>query len=157
VRLLNRMPIRHKLYAIVTLAALALAGAVSLSAAILYQRMLDDRIDKMRAATEIAAGAAQSLEDQVKAGKLSRADAIVRWRAAARTMRFDGEGGYVFATGPDAMVIMHPRSEFEGTAGPADAQGRTIMPMLIVAVQGKDDAVTRYSFAKHPGGAGCRS
>ena len=61
------------------LTALALAGTVGFSGSILYNRMLDDRIDKMRTAAEIAIGYAQLLENQVKAGKLSRADAIARW------------------------------------------------------------------------------
>src|SRR5689334_17638741 len=126
--LFNRMPIRYKLYAMVTLAALALAGAVGLSANILYHRMLDDRIDKMRTATEIATGYAQSLEDQVKAGKLTHADAIERWRATAHAMRYDGQGGYFFAAAQDGTVLMHPRTEFEGKPGPVDADGQLIMP-----------------------------
>jgi methyl-accepting chemotaxis protein len=152
VRLLNRLPIRYKLYALVTLTALALAGAVGFSGRILYNRMLEDRIDKMRTAAEMATGYAQLLEDQVKAGKLGRADAIVRWREAAHALRYDGQGGYVFATAQDGTVLMHPRTEFEGTTGPTDAKGATIMPALIAAVQGKDDGVTSYTFAKPQGG-----
>jgi methyl-accepting chemotaxis protein len=152
VRLLNRMPIRYKLYAVVVLAALALAGTVVLSADTLYHRMLDDRIDKMRAAAEIAVGHAQLLENQVKAGKLSRADAIVRWREAAHAMRYDGEGGYVFAAVQDGTVVMHPRAEFEGNSGPVDAKGKLIMPALIAVVQGRQDAVTHYTFARQQGG-----
>jgi methyl-accepting chemotaxis protein len=151
VRLLNRVPIRYKLYAVVALAALALAGTVVLSADILYGRMLNDRIDKMRTAAEIAVGYAQSLESEVKAGKLGRADAIVRWREAARAMRYDGEGGYVFAATQDGTVVLHPRTEFEGNSGPVDAKGQPIMPALLAAVQGREDAVASYTFAKQQG------
>src|SRR3954452_22787491 len=104
-RLLNRMPIRYKLYALVMLAALALAGAVGFAANVLYNRMLDDRIDKMRAATDIAAGYAQALEEQVKAGKLTGSEAMARFREAGHAMRYDGEGGYVYATGQDGIVV----------------------------------------------------
>jgi methyl-accepting chemotaxis protein len=152
VRLLNRMPIRYKLYAMVALTALALAGAVGLSADILYQRMFEDRIDKMRTAAEMAAGYAHLLEDQVKAGTLGRADAIARWREAAHAMRYDGEGGYVFAAAQDGTVILHPRTEFEGNSGPVDANGSPIMPMLLAAVKGRDNAVASYTFAKQAGG-----
>ncbi|HTI84770.1 MAG TPA: methyl-accepting chemotaxis protein, partial [Acetobacteraceae bacterium] len=151
--LFNRMPIRYKLYAMVTLAALALAGAVGFSANILYHRMLDDRIDKMRTATEIATGYAQSLESQVKAGKLTRAEAIERWRAAVHAMRYDGEGGYLFAAAQDGTVVMHPRTEFEGKPGPVDADGHLIMPMLLSALHGQDHATASYTFAKPQGGA----
>src|SRR4051794_19166263 len=120
VRLLNRMPIRYKLYALVGLAALALVGAVGFSGYLLYNRMLEDRVDKMRAATDIAASYAQSLEDQVKAGKLTHAEAIARFREAGHAMRFDGEGGYVYATGQDGIMVLHPRSQFEGNTGPTD-------------------------------------
>jgi methyl-accepting chemotaxis protein len=153
VRLLNRMPIRYKLYAMVALTALALAGAVGLGAELLYSRMLDDRVDEMRAATDIAATYAQSLEDQVKAGKLTRAEAIARFREAGHAMRYDGEGGYVYATGLDGIVVLHPRSEFEGNTGPVDAKGRLIMPMLIAALRQTDHATVSYTFAKPNGGA----
>src|SRR5690349_4209390 len=152
-RLFNRLPIRYKLYAMVALAALALAGAVGFSADILHQRMLDDRIDKMRTAAEIATGYAGLLEDQVKAGKLTRAEAIERWRQAAHAMRYDGEGGYVFAAAQDGTVIMHPRAEFEGKPGPVDADGRLIMPVLLSALHGQDHAIASYTFAKQQGGA----
>lgn len=151
-RLLNRMPIRYKLYAVVALAALALAGAIGLSANTLYDRMLADRIAKMRAAVEIASGYAQSLEDQVKAGKLTHADAVDRFRIAAHAMHYDGESGYVFAAAQDGTMIMHPRTEFEGTSGPVDAAGKPIMPILLAAVRGHDDVVTSYTFAKQKGG-----
>ncbi len=150
--LLNRMPIRYKLYILVALTALALAGAVGFAANILYDRMLNDRIDKMRAATDIAASYAQLLEDQVKTGKLSRAEAMVRFREIGHAMRYDGEGGYVFATNLDGMVVLHPHTEFEGTTGPVDASGRPIMPMLIAALQAADSATIRYTFAKPQGG-----
>jgi methyl-accepting chemotaxis protein len=150
-RLLNRMSIWHKLLALVALAAVAIAGAVGFSGTILYHRMLNDRVDKMRAATEIAIGYAQALDDQVKAGKLSQELAVAQWRTVAHSMRYDGEGGYVFAAAQDGTVIMHPRSEFEGKSGPVDAKGNLIMPMLLSAVQGKEDAATSYTFAKQPG------
>jgi methyl-accepting chemotaxis protein len=152
VRLLNRMPIKYKLYALVALAALALVGAVGFAAHLLYNRMLEDRIDKMRTATDLVAGYAQLLEDQVKAGKLTRAEAMARFREAGHAMRYDGEGGYVYATGQDGVVVLHPRSEFEGTTGPTDATGRLIMPMLIAATQGTDHATLTYTFAKQQGG-----
>jgi methyl-accepting chemotaxis protein len=152
VRLLNRMPIRYKLYALVALAALALVGAVGFSADLLYNRMLEDRVDKMRAATDMAAGYAQSLEDQVKAGKLTRAEAMARFREAGHAMRYDGEGGYVYAAGQDGVFVLHPRSAIEGTTGPTDATGRLIMPQLIAAVQGIDHATMTYTFAKQQGG-----
>ena len=151
-RLLNRMPIRYKLYILVALTALALAGAVGFSVNILYGRMLNDRIDKMRAATDIAASYAQLLEDQVKTGKVTRAEAMVRFREAGHAMRYDGEGGYVFATNLDGMVVLHPHTQFEGTTGPVDASGRPIMPMLIAALQAADSATIRYTFAKPQGG-----
>jgi hypothetical protein len=65
--LLNPLSIKCELYGLVTLTALALMGTITLSGSILYHRMLDYRIDKMRTAAEIAAGYAQSLEDQVQA------------------------------------------------------------------------------------------
>ena len=151
-RLLNRLPIRYKLYAMVTLAALALAGAFGFGADLLYGRMLADRIDKMRAATDMAASYAQSLEDQVQAGKLTRAEAMARFREAGHAMRYDGEGGYVYATGQDGIVVLHPRTEFEGNTGPVDAAGRLIMPMLIAALQNTDHGTVTYTFAKANGG-----
>jgi len=58
----------------------------------------------------------------------------------------------VFAATQDGTVVMHPRTEFEGTAWPVDAKGALIVPLLIAAVQGREDGVTSYTFAKQQGG-----
>ncbi|MEJ0016501.1 MAG: methyl-accepting chemotaxis protein [Acetobacteraceae bacterium] len=152
-RLLNRMSIGHKLYAMVALSALALAAAIGLSVDLMYNRMLDDRIDKMRTATDLAAGQAQAFEDQVKAGRLTRAEAMARWRELGHAMRYNGGREYVFAATSDGRMFMHgPRPEFEGTTGPSDADGKLILPPLVEAVRNADSAVRGYSFAKQPGG-----
>jgi methyl-accepting chemotaxis protein len=152
-RLLNRMSIRYKLYGMAALGGLALTCTIGLSLNLIYDRMVEDRIDKMRTATDLAANYAQALEDQVNAGRLSRADAIARWRDVGHALSYDAGRDYVFAATMDGRILMHgPRPEFEGTAGPSDADGRLIVPPLVAAVQSADHAVRSYTFAKQPGG-----
>jgi len=96
----------------------------------------------------------QLLLDHIRrSGKLSRADAMARWREWGRAMRFDDGKDYVFAAGMDGQIFMHAqRPQLEGTAGPSDADGRLIIPPLVDAVRSTGNAVRSYTFAKQQGG-----
>lgn len=151
-RLLNRLSIRHKQYAIVILAMLAIAALVESSANRLYHRMLDDRIVTMRTTVNLAVSYAQSLQDQVQAGTLTRDEAIARFRVTGRAMHYDGAGGYIFSIDDAGKIFSHPRLDLEGTQGPPDASGQPVGQLLRDAVRGRDDAIVTYTFPKQEGG-----
>jgi methyl-accepting chemotaxis protein len=151
-RLFNHLPVRFKLYVMVALGALALGVTAWFATSILHDRMLADRIDKMRTAADLVTTHADWLDSQVKAGKLSHADAVARFRDEVRAMRYDGEGGYVYVGTLDGETILHPNPALEGRPGPLDAKGQPIVPMLVAGLGLADHAVVTYSFAKPGGG-----
>jgi methyl-accepting chemotaxis protein len=151
-RLFNHLPVRFKLYVMVALGALALGATAWFATTSLYDRMLADRVDKMRTAADLVVTHAGWLEDQVKAGKLKHDEAVARFRDEVRAMRYDGEGGYVYVGTLDGETILHPNPALEGKPGPLDAKGQPIVPMLVAALGLGDHAVLTYTFAKPGGG-----
>ncbi len=146
-RLFNRLPIRTKLYVLVAVAALALIGAIGFAANLLQQRMYADRVDQMRTATDLLAGVASELDNQVKAGKLTQAEALQRFRDAGHAMRYDNGKDFLFATSFDGTMIMHalhPEGEGKKSTTP-------VVTQLIDSVRDADHAVQSYSVVVTPG------
>ncbi len=92
-KLLSHLKIRTKLASIVLLAALTAFAIVAASASLSRTRMIDDRVAQMREATELLMGLAQSLQDDVAAGKMTQADALAQLHQRAHRMTFaNGQG-----------------------------------------------------------------
>jgi methyl-accepting chemotaxis protein len=122
---LTRLKIAGKLALLLGLSALSLTVAVSIAASFLHHRMMDDRIGKIRAVVEAAIGVAQALEDDVVAGHITREEAISRFRAIARTMRYDNGRGYLIAFNMDDGIVFLVSAfpQLEGTTGGKDPDG----------------------------------
>jgi methyl-accepting chemotaxis protein len=73
--LLSQLKIHTKLASIVVLAAITVCSIVGASAWLSRNRMLDDRVAQMRTAVDLLYGVAQSLQDDVAAGKMSVTEA----------------------------------------------------------------------------------
>jgi methyl-accepting chemotaxis protein len=69
---LSHLRLRTKLAALMGLSAIALIATVAVASSLLHQRMIDDRVDKLRAVVQTAQGLAQSLENQVIKFRMSR-------------------------------------------------------------------------------------
>ncbi len=69
--LLSRLKIRTKLASMVLLAAVAVCAIVALAASLSQGRMHEDRIAQLHTAVDMLVGLAQSLQDEVTAGKLT--------------------------------------------------------------------------------------
>ena len=91
---LSRLRLRTKLALLMGLSALALVAATTIAASVLHQRMLDDRIDKLRAVADTVLGLVQALEKEVAAKHLSHEQAVEHMRKAAQVIRFDAGDGY---------------------------------------------------------------
>jgi hypothetical protein len=74
---LSHLRIRTKLVLLVGCSALALIIGVGATGAIMRQRMLDDRIDKLRAVVLTTIGFVQSLQAQVEAHAIGQEQALV--------------------------------------------------------------------------------
>ena len=125
--ILSRLRLRTKLALLMGLSALALVVSIGFAASIMHQRMIDDRVDKLRAVVQTTVGLAQSLENQVAAHQLTREQALEQFRTAAHVMRFDAGAGYIYAQTLDNMFVdAWCRSQARGHDIPGQGRERQI-------------------------------
>jgi methyl-accepting chemotaxis protein len=147
--MIDRIRIRTKLLLVLLLSALSMAAAIWAATSILHQRMVQDRIDKLRAVTEIAYEQAQVLDVQVKAGKLSRDDAMARFKDVGRGLWFDKHRAYVTIADLDGVNVLNPAvPKIEGTRGVKMPNGRYIIDTFVDAVKNSDEGLSLYDYPK---------
>jgi methyl-accepting chemotaxis protein len=137
----DRIRIKTKFWLILAVSALSVMVASGLAASALYQRMVDDRVEKLRSIVETAHNLAQSLEQDVVAGKIDHTAAISELRRVVRTMTYDNNEGYLMATGMDGTSIAN--------GGNATMEGKSLLPLK--DVNGKAFIVAMIDIAQHQG------
>jgi len=151
---ISRLKLRTKFTLLMGLSSLALVATLAITASLWHQRMIDDRVDKLRAVVQSAMGIAQSLQDQIAAHKLTREQAMAELRDQLHTMRFDHGEGYLTMQSADGVVLIHgtlPDHEGKPTTA-ADADGRPLTGLIHAALKDSDTGVVTYRFPK-PGHA----
>ena len=78
-KLLSHLKIRTKLASMVCLSALTVTAIIGVSSVLSKSRMLEDRVQQMRTAVDMLHNLAQSLEEEVGAGKLTQAEARLQF------------------------------------------------------------------------------
>jgi methyl-accepting chemotaxis protein len=133
--LLSRLRIRTKLASMVAFAALTVLAIVAVSASLSRSRMQADRIEQMRAAVDLLYGFAQGLQDDVAAGKMTKADAQAEFRKRGKKMQFNGGQGYPVAYFPDQTILLNGANpQLEGKiTGAKDSNGVLIADAQIAA------------------------
>jgi methyl-accepting chemotaxis protein len=147
--ILSRLRLRTKLILLIGLGALAMVAVTVAGTSILRQRMVDDRIDKLRAVVQSAIGIAQNLEADVTAHRLTHDQAIDRLRTDVHAMRFDGRAGYIIVR-RNATIILHGAdASLEGKpSATKDADGRPLTDLIRTALQDRTEGVVWYLFPK---------
>ncbi|HEY2616202.1 MAG TPA: methyl-accepting chemotaxis protein [Acetobacteraceae bacterium] len=147
---LSHLRLRTKLAILAGLSALAVIASITLAASILHQRLIDDRVDKLRAVVDTALGLARSLEDEVVAHQFSREQAIGQFRNAVHSIRFDGGVGYIFAQTLDNILVVHGANpELENKPSPATVTGGSPLTGIIrEALRGANEGFVSYQFTK---------
>ncbi len=146
--------IRTRLIFIAAVSALALVAVIAWSSIGLYNRMIDDRIGKLRGVVEAAVGVAQGLDAEVAAGHLTRAQAIAGLRDAIHRMRYDGQTGYLTVVRTDGVSIANaaaPAQEGTSRWDSRDPNGVPIVQDIVAVARDHGTGTTRYMFPK-PGG-----
>ena len=144
--ILSRLRLRTKLTMLVGLSALAVIASIGLAASQLQQRMLTDRVDKLRAACQMFIGLAQELQQQITAGQLTRQAAIAQIITDVRVMHFDNGDGYVTFQTHDGLVLAHggmPQLNGKPAAG-RDATGRSTNELAWAVLANSDDGEIFY-------------
>lgn len=147
--MLGKIKIRTKLILVLGLFALSLLLTVGIATSLQHQRMLQDRIAKLRAVVEVAIELAQSLEAEVKAGKLPQDQALAQFKTTTRSMWFDDHRSYVAIGGLDGIWFMNASvPKVEGTRGNKMPDGRYILQGFVESVQNSEEGLLAYDYPK---------
>jgi methyl-accepting chemotaxis protein len=151
--LLSRFKIRTKLASMVALAALTVCAIVALSASLSQKRMLEDRVVQMRTAVDLLFGMAQTLQDDVAAGKMPLAEAQARFRQRGRRMIFNNGQGYPVVYNADTSLVLNGANpQLEGKiTGATDSNGVVIADAQIGAARKSPEGGTTSYLYPRPG------
>src|SRR5271166_6468002 len=94
-KIFNRFTVGMKLGLVLVAASLSLIVALGIAASFQRQQMLDDRVAMLRGIVETTHGLAQSLENEVAAGRLKREEALERYRSAVHAMWYNDHHDYL--------------------------------------------------------------
>jgi methyl-accepting chemotaxis protein len=113
--------------------------------------MLDDRVEQMRTAVDLLLGMAQTLQDEVTAGKITLADAQAQFRQRGQRMKFNNGQGYPVVYNADASILLNGANpQLEGKiTGAKDSNGVLIADaQLKAARQSPEGGITSYLYPR---------
>jgi methyl-accepting chemotaxis protein len=151
--LLSRFTIRTKLTSMVLVSAASICAVIAVAASLSQKRMQEDRMGQLHTAVDLMTGMAESLQEQVTAGKFNLADAQMQYRALARTMLFGNKQGYLVAYRPDGVLLVNAgntKLEDKNT-GAKDANGVLISKAIIDAGKKTANGGATYYLYPRPG------
>lgn len=151
--LLSRFTIRTKLASMVVVSAISVCAIIAVSASLSQKRMLEDRMGQLHTAVDLMVGMAQTLQDEVAAGKLTLADAQAQYRQRASGMTFGNKQGYLVAYHPDGVLLVNagnPKLEGKFT-GAMDSNGVLISKAIIDAGRKSPEGGTTSYLYPRPG------
>ncbi|MET0222065.1 MAG: methyl-accepting chemotaxis protein [Tardiphaga sp.] len=152
--LLSRFKIRTKLASMVAVSAIAACAIIAVSSSLSQKRMREDRIAQLHTATDMIVGLAQSLQDDVVAGKLTLAEAEIQFRTRGGRMRFDKDQGYAVAyrIADNAVVMNAVNPKIEGQiTGTKDSKGLLVSRAVVEAGTRSSEGGTASYFFPRPG------
>jgi methyl-accepting chemotaxis protein len=151
--LLSRLKIRTKLASMVVLAALAVCAIVALAASLSQSRMREDRIVQLRTGVDMLFGLAQTLQDEVTAGKMTVPEAQVQFRQRARRMTFGNGQAYPVVYNADTSLLLNGANpQLEGKiTGATDSNGVVIADAQIKAARSSLEGGTTSYLYPRPG------
>lgn len=151
--LLSRFSIRSKLASIVLVSAASVCAVIAVAASLSQSRMTHDRMEQLQAAVDIWVGMAETLQDEVSAGKITLPDAQMQYRRRAAGMKYGNKQGYLVAYKPDGVLLVNAgNTKLEDTyTGAKDANGVLISKAIIDAGRQSATGGTTYYLYPRPG------
>jgi methyl-accepting chemotaxis protein len=151
--LLSRLKIRTKLASMVALAALTVCAIIAVSASLSESRMIADRINQMRTAVDLLVGMAQTLQDEVAAGKMTLDEAKAQFRQRGHKMSFNNGQGYPVVYNTDTSLVLNGANpQLEGKiTGATDSNGVVIADAQIAAGRKSPEGGTASYLYPRPG------
>ena len=150
--LLSRLKIRTKLASMVALSALTVCTIIAVSASLSERRMVEDRVAQLHTAVDMMVGMAQTLQDEVAAGKMTLAEAQNQFRLRGRKMTFGKGQGYAVAYNADTSILLNAAvPSIEGKiTGTTDSNGVLISTAQMGAAQKSPEGGTGYYLYPRP-------
>lgn len=141
---LSRLKIGHRLLLLVGIGGTALVLLAGIFIAGERDRMVADRLDKVRAVVEVGIGLAEVMDAQVRDGTLTRGQAEAFLQRSFESMWFDGTE-YLFAWTRNGVSVAHgalPQLVGQRRWDLQDGQGNYIVRDLVAAAQSSPDGGT---------------
>jgi methyl-accepting chemotaxis protein len=151
--LLSRFTIRTKLTSMVLVSAASICAIIAVAASLSQKRMQQDRMEQLHTAVDLMVGMADSMQEEITAGKITLADAQMRYRQLARNMTFGNKQGYLVAYKPDGVLLVNagnPKLEDKNT-GAKDSNGILISRAIIDAARQTANGGSTYYLYPRPG------
>jgi methyl-accepting chemotaxis protein len=151
--LLSRFTIRIKLTSMVLVSAASICAVIAVAASLSQKRMQQDRMEQLHTGVDLMVGMAESMQEQISAGKLTLADAQMQYRQLAKNMFFGNKQGYIVAYKSDGVLLVNagnPKLEDKFT-GAKDANGVLISKAIIDAGKQSANGGTAYYLYPRPG------
>jgi methyl-accepting chemotaxis protein len=137
----------------VALSALTVCAIIAVSASLSQSRMLEDRVAQLHTAVDLLVGMAQTLQDEVTAGKITLAEAQTQFRLRARKMTFDNGQAYGVVYNADTSIMMNAAlPQLEGKiTGAIDSNGVVIAKAQMDAARQSPQGGTGFYLYPRPG------
>ncbi|PYE37209.1 methyl-accepting chemotaxis sensory transducer with Cache sensor [Rhizobium sp. PP-WC-1G-195] len=139
-----------RLYALVAMALLIMAGALTFSLFQAHDRLVSERKALLAAMDQSAIGIFTYYNGLETAGKMTQGAAQAAALDAVRAMRFQNSG-YLWINDMQQRVIMHPiKPEMEGTdqSATADPNGKHLFTEFVKVVKAQGQGTVDYYWAK---------
>ncbi len=136
---LAKIKIATRLYLLLFITALGIAGIVGFSAATIRASLTEDRNEQTRRLVEVANGTVSYYLGLEKAGTLSQTQAQEEALHALATLRYDGKE-YFWVNDTKGVMLMHPiipSMNGSNVLGTKDADGKAIFADMIKIVEEK--------------------
>ncbi|KQS79263.1 chemotaxis protein [Rhizobium sp. Leaf384] len=147
---MKQYKISVRLYGLVGMALIVMAGAMTYSLFQSHARLVDERKALLAAVDESALGIFSHYHTLEQAGTLTKAAAQAAALDAVRAMRFQGSG-YLVVSDMTSRMIMHPiKPELDGKdqSGLKDANGVAILQLFADQVKAQGQGFVAYSWPK---------
>jgi methyl-accepting chemotaxis protein len=147
------MKIRTKLASMVALAALTVCAIIAVAASLSESRMMNDRVSQMRTAVDLLVGMAQTLQDEVAAGKMTLDEAKAQFRQRGHKMSFNNGQGYPVVYNADTSLVLNGANpQLEGKiTGATDSNGVVIADAQLGAGRRSPEGGTTSYLYPRPG------
>jgi methyl-accepting chemotaxis protein len=140
-----------KLGLVLAVSALSLVVALGLAASFQRDRMMDERVGRLRSVVSTAYGIAGSFQAQVEAGQMTRDAAIQRFREIVQSMWYDGRDGYLIAYSMDGVSMANgadPKQVGTNRMEVKDIKGNRLVADMVNLLHKQTEGTTTYVWPK---------